>query len=216
MYFTTGKIEHPYNYNKLCNRLKETFTRIRVRKEEDKVGVRRLVWLYSITQNHKTKVALLACLTKAQLSTIMQFPGFLQFSEQSVCTSLHPVSLSHFHDRQLLFLSGFSTPITAIRHRCSSFCTWPTYSPLISRCSLLLQTSLRPAPPPPISGEKDGHRHLCPRPARWYPSCGRATAGARGPIREWILIPGDNSGGWELLTGWPSIPSQWCCTSSLS
>jgi len=76
---------------------------LRVRKQEDNVGVRRLVWLYSITQNHKTKVVLLAHFTKAQLSTITQFPGFLNFSEQSVCTSLCPVSLSDFHDRQFLF-----------------------------------------------------------------------------------------------------------------
>ncbi len=76
---------------------------LRVRKQEDKVGVRRLVWLYSITQNHKTKVVLLAHFTKAQLSTITQFPGFLHFSEQSVCTSLCPVSLSDIHDRQFLF-----------------------------------------------------------------------------------------------------------------
>ncbi len=76
---------------------------LRVRKQEDKVGVRRLVWLYSITQNPKTKVVLLAHFTKAQLSTITQFPGFLHFSEQSVCTSLCPVSLSDFHDCQFLF-----------------------------------------------------------------------------------------------------------------
>ncbi len=41
-----------------------------------------------------------------------------------------------------------STPITAIRDRCSSFCTWPTYSPLspesFSRCRLRWTTPPSP------------------------------------------------------------------------
>ncbi len=52
--------------------------------------------------------------------------------------------------------------------------------------------------------------------ARWYPSCGGATARARGPNRGWIPVPGDNSGGWGPPTGSPNTPSQWCCTSSLA
>ncbi len=52
--------------------------------------------------------------------------------------------------------------------------------------------------------------------ARWYPSCGGATARGRGPNRGWIPVPGDNSGGWGPPTGSPNTPSQWCCTSSLS
>ncbi len=52
--------------------------------------------------------------------------------------------------------------------------------------------------------------------ARWYPSCGGATARARGPNRGWIPVPGDNSGEWGPPTGSPNTPSQWCCTSSLS
>ncbi len=52
--------------------------------------------------------------------------------------------------------------------------------------------------------------------ALWYPSCGGATARARGPNRGWITVPGDNSGGWGPPTGSPNTPSQWCCTSSLS
>ncbi len=51
--------------------------------------------------------------------------------------------------------------------------------------------------------------------ARWYPSCGGATARAHGPNRGWIPVPGDNSGEWGPPTGSPNTPSQWCCTSSL-
>ncbi len=135
--------------------LKPFVARFRVRKEEDKVGVRRLAWLYSINQNHKTKVALLARFTKANLFTITQFPGLLQFSEQSVSISLNLVSLSLW--LPLLseaLLSGLFTPITAIRHRCSSFCTWHTYSPLVSRCSLSRCRLRWTTPPSP-------HPYLC-------------------------------------------------------
>ncbi len=52
---------------------------------------------------------------------------------------------------ELPFHGGFypvSTPITAIRHRCSSFCTWPTYLPLspesFSRCRLRWTTPPSP------------------------------------------------------------------------
>ncbi len=45
--------------------------------------------------------------------------------------------------------------------------------------------------------------------ARWYPSCGGATARGRGPNRGWIPVPGDNSGGWGPPTGLPNTPSQW-------
>ncbi len=100
---------------------------------------------------------------------------------QLVRASLHSVSLN-----QLPFHGGFypvSTPITAIRHRWSSFCTWPTYLPLspesFSRCRLRWTTPpsphtptarLRPGsspacspPPPPIPGEEVGYSHLRPR-----------------------------------------------------
>ncbi len=88
---------------------------------------------------------------------------------------------------ELPFHGGFypvSTPITTIRHRWSSFCTWPTYLPLspesFSRCRLRWTTPpsphtptarLRPGsppacspPPPPIPGEEVGYSHLRPRP----------------------------------------------------
>ncbi len=49
-------------------------------------------------------------------------------------------------------LFGLSTPITAIRDRCSSFCTWPTYLPLspesFSRCRLRWTTPPSPHTPP--------------------------------------------------------------------
>ncbi len=51
-------------------------------------------------------------------------------------------------------LLGLSTPITAIRHRCSSFCTWPTYLPLspesFSRCRLRWTTPPSPHSPTAI------------------------------------------------------------------
>ncbi len=100
---------------------------------------------------------------------------------QLVRPSLHSVSLN-----ELPFHGGFypvSTPITAIRHRWSSFCTWPTYLPLspesFSRCRLRWTTPpsphtptarLRPgsppacSPSPPIPGEEVGYSHLRPRP----------------------------------------------------
>ncbi len=90
-----------------------------------------------------------------------------------------PSSSSH----STVALLSLSTPITAIRHRCSSFCTWPTYLPLslesFSRCRLRWTTPpsphtptarLRPgsppacSSPPPIPGEKVGYSHPRPRP----------------------------------------------------
>ncbi len=159
----------------------------------------------------------------------------------------------------LPFHGGFypvSTPITAIRHRCSSFCTWPTYllpSPeSFSHCRLRWTTPpsphtptarLRPGSPPACSPPPPPPTHFwrenqpqssaspaCGSPwiwrvvmpdtngwsARWYLSCGGATARARGPNRGWIPVPGDNSGGWGPPTESPDTPFQWCCTSSLS
>ncbi len=81
-------------------------------------------------------------------------------SRHRPCARVSTPSLS-----ELLFHGGFypvSTPITAIRHRCSSFCTWPTYLPpspeSFSRCRLRWTTPpsphtptarLRPGSPPP-------------------------------------------------------------------
>ncbi len=66
---------------------------------------------------------------------------------QSTRPSLHSVSL-YLLSILRWFLSGLSTPITGIRHRCSSFCTWPTYSPLsaksLSRCRLRWNTHPSP------------------------------------------------------------------------
>ncbi len=127
--------------------LKPFVARFRVRKEEDKVGVRRLAWLYSINQNHKTKVALLARFTKAQLFTITQFPGLLQFSEQSVSTSLNLVSLS---------LTSITVRGSFIWSLHANYCNQTqvfiilhlTYllTARLPMLSLLLQTSLNHAP----------------------------------------------------------------------
>ncbi len=63
---------------------------------------------------------------------------WLSLSPPTMRPSLHSVSPWTPVPRWLF--SGHSTPITVIRHRCSSFCTWPTYLPLspesFSRCRL--------------------------------------------------------------------------------
>ncbi len=66
---------------------------------------------------------------------------------------------------ELPFHGGFypvSTPITAIRHRCSSFCTWPTYLPLspesFSRCRLRWTT-----PPSPQLTSCNTELAICPQ-----------------------------------------------------
>ncbi len=63
------------------------------------------------------------------------------------CARVSTPSLSS-SSRSTVALLGLSTPITAIRHRCSSFCTWPTYLPLspesFSRCRLRWTTPPSP------------------------------------------------------------------------
>ncbi len=107
--------------------------------------------------------------------------SFRCFSLTARAPSLHSVSLFELPFHGSFYL--VSTPITAIRHRWSSFCTWPTYLPLspesFSRCRLRWTTPpsphtptarLRPgsppacSPPPPIPGEEVGYSHLRPRP----------------------------------------------------
>ncbi len=65
---------------------------------------------------------------------------------QLVRPSLHSVSLFELPFHGSFYL--VSTPITAIRHRWSSFCTWPTYLPLspesFSRCRLRWTTPPSP------------------------------------------------------------------------
>ncbi len=72
------------------------------------------------------------------------------FLSDSSCARVFTLSLSA-SSHSTVALLGLSTPITAIRHRCSSFCTWPTYLPLspesFSRCRLRWTT-----PPSPQSG----------------------------------------------------------------
>ncbi len=153
------------------------------RKEGDRVGSWRLRCFY-LRQINSHRCAL--CVTrKHQLSrssprSLSVFVPTVSLW-QLVRPSLHSVSLP-----ELPFHGGFypvSTPITAIRHRWSSFCTWPTYLPLspesFSRCRLRWTTPpsphtptarLRPgsppacSPPPPIPGEEVGYSHLRPRP----------------------------------------------------
>ncbi len=110
------------------------------RKEADRVGSWRLRYVY-LRQINSHRCAL--CVTrKHQLSrsSPRSLSAFVPTVSlwQLVRSSLHSVSLS-----ELPFHGGFypvSTPITTIRHRWSSFCTWPTYLPLspesFSRCRL--------------------------------------------------------------------------------
>ncbi len=77
------------------------------------------------------------------------------------------VSTPSLHE--LPFHGGFypvSTPITAIRHRCSSFCTWPTYLPLspesFSRCRLRWTTP--PSPHTPTARLRPGSPPACSPP----------------------------------------------------
>ncbi len=86
----------------------------------------------------------LSRLSQRSLSVFVPAASLLQL----VRPSLHSVSLN-----ELPFHGGFypvSTPITAIRHRWSSFCTWPTYLPLspesFSRCRLRWTTPPSPQP----------------------------------------------------------------------
>ncbi len=105
--------------------------------------------VFLIRQINSHRCAL--CVTrKHQLSRLSQQPLSVFVPTvslwQLVRPSLHSVSLN-----ELPFHGGFypvSTPITAIRHRWSSFCTWPTYLPLspesFSRCRLRWTTPPSP------------------------------------------------------------------------
>ncbi len=120
------------------------------RKEADRVGSWRLRYVY-LKQINSHRCAL--CVTrKHQLSrsSPRSLSAFVPTVSlwQLVRSSLHSVSLS-----ELPFHGGFypvSTPITTIRHRWSSFCTWPTYLPLspesFSRCRLRWTTPPSPHP----------------------------------------------------------------------
>ncbi len=123
------------------------------RKEADRVGSWRLRYVY-LRQINSHRCAL--CVTrKHQLSrssprSLSVFVPTVSLW-QLVRSSLHSVPLF-----ELPFHGGFypvSTPITTIRHRWSSFCTWPTYLPLspesFSRCRLRWTTP--PSPHRPIS-----------------------------------------------------------------
>ncbi len=120
------------------------------RKEADRVGSWRLRYFY-LRQINSHRCAL--CVTrKHQLSrsSPRSLSAFVPTVSlwQLVRPSLHSVSPS-----ELPFHGGFypvSTPITAIRHRWSSFCTWPTYLLLspesFSRCRLRWTTPPSPHP----------------------------------------------------------------------
>ncbi len=131
------------------------------------------------------QVRTLRVLDTSTLSVVSAFTLCIRFwlsPSHRPCARVFTPSLSS-NPRSTDALFGLSTPITAIRDRCSSFCTWPTYLPLspesFSRCRLRWTTPpsphtptarLRPgsppacSPPPPIPGEEVGYSHLRPRP----------------------------------------------------
>ncbi len=138
------------HFNHQCNDVSiyVTVAKFVGRKEADRVGSWRLRYFY-LRQINSHRCAL--CVTrKHQLSrsSPRSLSAFVPTVSlwQLVRPSLHSVSLP-----ELPFHGGFypvSTPITAIRHRWSSFCTWPTYLPLspesFSRCRLRWTTPPSP------------------------------------------------------------------------
>ncbi len=119
------------------------------RKEGSGQGwlVKTQVFLLTQINSHRCALCVtwthqLSRLSQRSLSVFVPAVSLLQL----VRPSLHSVSLN-----ELPFHGGFypvSTPITAIRHRWSSFCTWPTYLPLspesFSRCRLRWTTPPSP------------------------------------------------------------------------
>ncbi len=129
------------------------------RKEGSGQGwlVKTQVFLLTQINSHRCALCVtwthqLSRLSQRSLSVFVPAVSLLQL----VRPSLHSVSLN-----ELPFHGGFypvSTPITAIRHRWSSFCTWPTYLD----CLLSLSPAAdfaeprppRHIPPPPDSGQE--------------------------------------------------------------
>ncbi len=117
-----------------------------------------------------------------------------------------PLRLSQCSPLLRWLVTGLSTPITAIRHRCSSFCTWPTYLPLspesLSRCRLRWTTL-----PSPQGGWTPGRGARKQSPQGWR-SRGRdrrrCTAGPR-PQPWWWPTVGPTEGG-AMEEGWPPTP----------
>ncbi len=119
------------------------------RKEGSGQGwlVKTQVFLLTQINSHRCALGVtwthqLSRLSQRSLSVFVPAASLLQL----VRASLHSVSLN-----ELPFHGGFypvSTPITPIRHRWSSFCTWPTYLPLspesFSRCRLRWTTPPSP------------------------------------------------------------------------
>ncbi len=118
------------------------------RKEADKVGSWRLGWFidfhYKLKQVRTLRVLGTSTLSVVSAFTLCVRSGCLPLT---VHAPESPLRLSP-NSRSTVALSGLSTPITAIRHRCSSFCTWPTYLPLspesFSRCRLRWTTPPSP------------------------------------------------------------------------
>ncbi len=144
-----------------------TVTKFGRRKEADKVGSWKLGWFYCFLDKLK-QVRTLRVLCTSTLSVV----SAITLCVRSGCLSRHRpcARVSTPSLNELPFHGGFypvSTPITAIRHRCSSFCTWPTYLPLspesFSRCRLRWTTPPSPQSclPPFAPVNMEFHIFLC-------------------------------------------------------
>ncbi len=112
----------------------------KVRKEADRVGSWRLGWILftdKLKQVRTLRVLKTLTLSVVSAITLSIRSGCLPLTDRAPESSLR---LSPLNSCSTDALFGLSTPITAIRDRCSSFCNWPTYLPLspesFSRCRL--------------------------------------------------------------------------------
>ncbi len=105
-----------------------------------------------LKQVRTLRVLCTSTLSVASAITLCVRSGCL--SRHRPCARVSTPSLSSSSHSTVALLS-LSTPITAIRHRCSSFCTWPTYLPLspesFSRCRLRWTTPPSPQRPTYLS-----------------------------------------------------------------
>ncbi len=130
----------------VCNKVRKEG-----RKEADRVGSWRLGWILftdKLKQVRTLRVLKTSTLSVVSAISLSIRSGCLPLTDRAPESSLR---LSPLNPCSTDALFGLSTPITAIRDRCSSFCSWPTYLPLspesFSRCRLRWTT-----PPSPQGG----------------------------------------------------------------
>ncbi len=168
------------------------------------VETRVILLLFLINLNRTLCVLGTSTLSVVSAITLCVRSGCL--SRHRPCARVSTPSIS-----ELPFHGGFypvSTPITAIRHRCSSFCTWPTYLPpspeSFSRCRLRWTTPpsshtptarLRPGSPPACSPPPPPPH---PPPHFWKGSRPQSSASpACGSPWIWRVVMPDTNG-WSV------------------